>query len=63
VLAAGGLDSENSNVKISRIVLIFGQFMFILAPTISLQDSNSDLKKIFRVIFLNHHFFFWQSWE
>lgn len=50
VLAAGGLDTENTNVKISRIVLVFGQFMFILAPTIFFaRFQTSDLKSVFRL--------------
>jgi hypothetical protein len=50
VLAAGGLDAEDSNVKISRIVLVFGQFMFILAPTIFFaRFQTSDLKGTFRL--------------
>ncbi|NOS84201.1 MAG: CPBP family intramembrane metalloprotease [Ignavibacteria bacterium] len=49
-LAAGGMDLDNPNVKITRIILAFGQFMFILAPAIffaRLQTSN--LKEIFRL--------------
>jgi hypothetical protein len=33
-IAAGDLDSENPNLMITRVILSFGQFMFILAPTI-----------------------------
>ncbi len=49
-LAAGDLDLENPNVKITRIILSFGQFMFILAPTIFFARlQTSDLKSLFRL--------------
>jgi membrane protease YdiL (CAAX protease family) len=49
-LAAGDLDLENPNVKITRIILSFGQFMFILAPTIFFARlQTSDLKGLFRL--------------
>ena len=49
-LAAGDMSLDNPNVKITRIILAFGQFMFILAPAIffaRLQTPN--LKEIFRL--------------
>lgn len=50
-LVAGGMDDlENPNVKITRVILSFGQFMFILAPTIFFaRFQTHDLKKIFRL--------------
>lgn len=48
VAAGGGL--EDINVKMSRIVLIFSQFMFILAPTIFFTRLQTPgLKKAFRL--------------
>lgn len=49
-LAAGDMNLENPNVKITRIILSFGQFMFILAPAVffaRLQTHN--LKSTFRL--------------
>ena len=49
-IAAGDLNMDNPNVKMTRVILAFGQFMFILAPTIffaRLQSGN--LKSIFRL--------------
>jgi uncharacterized protein len=49
-LAAGDLDIENPNVKITRIILSFGQFMFILAPTIFFSRfQTANLKELFRL--------------
>jgi len=49
-IAAGDLDIENPNVKVTRIILIFGQFMFILAPTVFFaRFQTSDLKSVFRL--------------
>ena len=51
VLAAGGGgDLENFNVEISRIVLAFGQYMFILAPVLFFaRFQTTDLKAMFRI--------------
>ena len=49
-IAAGDIQMDNPDVKITRIILSFGQFMFILAPTIffaRLQTHN--LKLVFRL--------------
>jgi membrane protease YdiL (CAAX protease family) len=49
-LAAGDINLENPNVKVTRIVLSFGQFMFILAPTIFFARlTTSELKSYFRL--------------
>lgn len=49
-LAAGDLDAENPNVQITRIILAFGQFMFILAPTIFFSRFQThDLKSVFKL--------------
>lgn len=49
-IAAGDLDSENPDVKMTRIILSFGQFMFILAPTIFFTRlQTSDLKTALRL--------------
>lgn len=50
-LAAGAMDGlDNLNVKTTRIVLAFGQFMFILAPTIFFaRFQTGDLKSVFRL--------------
>ncbi len=49
-IAAGDISLNNPNVKVTRVILSFGQFMLILAPTIffaRLQTNN--LKNIFRL--------------
>ncbi len=49
VLLAGGKDID-SNVQLMRIILSFGQFMFILAPTIFfVRLQTNDLKGTFRL--------------
>ncbi len=49
-IASGDLDINNPNVKLTRIILSFGQFMFILAPTIFFARLQShDLKSVFRL--------------
>lgn len=49
-VAAGDHDINNPNIKIVRIILSFGQFMFILAPTIFFARLQSpDLKSVFRL--------------
>lgn len=49
-IAAGDLDINNPNVKLTRIILSFGQFMFILAPTIFFARlQTSDLRTLFRL--------------
>jgi uncharacterized protein len=50
-LAAGAMDGlDNLNVKTTRVVLAFGQFMFILAPTIFFaRFQTGDLKSMFRL--------------
>jgi uncharacterized protein len=49
-LAAGDLDSENPDIKITRIILAFGQFMFILAPTIFFTRLQTyDLRSALRL--------------
>jgi len=46
---AGG-DDPDSNVNIMRIILTFGQFMFIFAPTLFFARlQSSDLKNTFRL--------------
>jgi len=48
IAAGGGL--EDINVKISRIILIFSQFMFILAPTLFfMRLQTAELKSSFRL--------------
>jgi membrane protease YdiL (CAAX protease family) len=48
--AGGGGDLENFDVEISRIVLAFGQYMFILAPVIFFaRFQTADLKGMFRI--------------
>lgn len=50
LVAGGGLDGENINVKTTRIVLSFGQFMLILAPTIFFSRLQTwEMKKFFRL--------------
>lgn len=51
VLAAGGgEDLENFNVEVSRIVLAFGQYMFILAPVLFFaRFQTADMKSMFRI--------------
>lgn len=47
---AGTSDLNNINVQTTRIVLAFGQYMFILAPVIFFaRFQTSDLKGIFRL--------------
>ncbi len=49
-IAAGDLNMDNPNVKMTRVILSFGQFMFILAPTIFFARlGTSDLKSVFRL--------------
>jgi len=49
-LAAGDMTLDNPNVKITRIILAFGQFMFILAPSIFFARLQThDLKRTFRL--------------
>ncbi len=49
-VAAGDLNAENPNVKITRIILSFGQFMFILAPTVFFARLEThELKRLFRL--------------
>lgn len=49
-LAAGDMNLENPNVKITRIILSFGQFMFILAPAVFFARLQThDLKSTFRL--------------
>lgn len=49
VLAAGGKDID-SNVQLMRIILSFGQFMFILAPTLFfVRLQTEDLKGALRL--------------
>ena len=49
-LAAGDFDVENPNVRITRIILAFGQYMLILAPTIFFARFQTfDLKSVFRL--------------
>ncbi len=49
-LAAGDMTLDNPNVKITRIILAFGQFMFILAPSIFFARLQThDLKETFRL--------------
>lgn len=49
-IVAGDIQMENPNVKMTRIILSFGQFMFILAPTIFFARLQTiDLKSIFRL--------------
>lgn len=49
-LAAGDITMDNPNVKITRLILAFGQFMFILAPAIFFaRFQTHDLKNIFRL--------------
>jgi uncharacterized protein len=50
-IAAGGMDDlDNFNVKTTRIILSFGQFMLILAPTIFFARlQTNDLKGVFRL--------------
>lgn len=50
MVAGGGMDFENLNVKTTRIVLSFGQFMLILAPTIFFSRLQThEMKKFFRL--------------
>jgi membrane protease YdiL (CAAX protease family) len=45
-----GVDIEGKNVKMARVVLAFGQYMFILAPAIFFARLQShDIKKTFRL--------------
>lgn len=49
-LAAGDMNLENPNVRITRIILAFGQFMFILAPAVFFARLQThDLKRTFRL--------------
>ena len=49
-LAAGDMSMDNPNVKMTRVILAFGQFMFILAPTIFFARlGTGDLKSVFRL--------------
>ncbi|MEO8514743.1 MAG: CPBP family intramembrane glutamic endopeptidase [Ignavibacteria bacterium] len=49
-ITAGDLSMDNPNVKMTRIILSFGQFMFILAPTIFFARlQSSDLRSVFRL--------------
>ncbi len=49
-LAAGDMSLDNPNVKITRIILSFGQFMFILAPAVFFARLQThDLKSTFRL--------------
>ncbi len=49
-LSAGDLNTDNPNVKITRVILSFGQFMFILAPTLLFARLQTfDLKSVFRL--------------
>lgn len=49
-LAAGDISMDNPNVKVTRLILAFGQFMFILAPAIFFaRFQTHDLKSIFRL--------------
>ena len=59
VSLAAGAGIEDINVKITRIILIFSQFMFILAPTIFFaRFQTSDLKKVFRLRLPKVHILF-----
>jgi membrane protease YdiL (CAAX protease family) len=45
-----GEDLENFNVELSRIVLAFGQYMFILAPVLFFaRFQTADMKSMFRI--------------
>jgi len=45
-----GVDLENNNVKLARVILAFGQYMFILAPTIFFTRlRTSNIKRTFRL--------------
>ncbi len=49
-IAAGDIQMDNPDVKMTRIILSFGQFMFILAPTIFFARLQThDLKSVFRL--------------
>lgn len=49
-LAAGDISMDNPDVKTTRLILAFGQFMFILAPAIFFaRFQTHDLKNIFRL--------------
>lgn len=49
-LAAGDISMDNPDVKTTRLILAFGQFMFILAPAIFFaRFQTHDLKSIFRL--------------
>ena len=49
-LAAGDLDAGEPDVKITRIIISFGQFMFILAPAIFFaRFQTNNLKGLFRL--------------
>ena len=55
---AGG-ENVDENVNIMRIILTFGQFMFIFAPTLFFARlQSSDLKKTFRLNFPGMHLVF-----
>jgi hypothetical protein len=46
----GGMDLENPDVSTTRIILSFGQFMFILAPAVFFaRFPTPHLKKFFRL--------------
>ncbi len=45
-----GVDVEGNNVRIARVILAFGQYMFILAPAIFFARlQTNDLKQTFRL--------------
>ncbi|MCI0449577.1 MAG: CPBP family intramembrane metalloprotease [Chlorobi bacterium] len=49
-LAAGDLDIENPDVKTTRIILAFSQYMLMLAPTIFFARFQTfDLKSVFKL--------------
>jgi membrane protease YdiL (CAAX protease family) len=49
-ITAGDLSMENPDVKMTRVILSFGQFMFILAPTIFFARLQThDLRSVFRL--------------
>lgn len=49
-LAAGDISMDDPDVKVTRLILAFGQFMFILAPAIFFaRFQTHDLKNIFRL--------------
>jgi hypothetical protein len=49
-LAAGDITMENPDVRITRIILSFGQFMFILAPAVFFARLRTqDLRSVFKL--------------